>query len=177
MPGPTRTPDAWSQTQSKITGVPAEIYLQQHRERSAPTTIAPVDAAAIASQQQVADVFAQAGVIPCAGGRELRSGATALDQGPGDVTQPVANLDRLRDFVARPRRPGRFEGGQEPEILARGRPPAGATWSRHDDWLADAFAATRTRSTTNSTGYTRDPQRPLQHRQFRLGPRTGDAGP
>ena len=56
--------EAWSQAQSKVTGVPAEIYLQQHRERSAPTTIAPVDAAAIASQQQVADVFAQAGVIP-----------------------------------------------------------------------------------------------------------------
>ena len=56
--------EAWSQAQSKTTGVPAEIYLQQHRERSAPTTIGPVDAAAIASQQQVADVFAQAGVIP-----------------------------------------------------------------------------------------------------------------
>lgn len=56
--------EAWSQAQSKTTGVPAEIYLQQHRERSAPTTIGPVDTAAIASQQQVADVFAQAGVIP-----------------------------------------------------------------------------------------------------------------
>jgi sulfonate transport system substrate-binding protein len=56
--------EAWSQAQSKTTGVPAEIYVQQHRERSAPTTIAPVDAAAIASQQQVADVFAKAGVIP-----------------------------------------------------------------------------------------------------------------
>lgn len=59
-----RNAEAWSQAQSKTTGVPAEIYLQQHRERSAPTTIAPVDAAAIASQQQVADVFAKAGVIP-----------------------------------------------------------------------------------------------------------------
>jgi len=59
-----QNPDAWAQTQSKATGVPAEIYLQQHWERSAPTTIAPVDAAAIASEQQVADVFAQAGLIP-----------------------------------------------------------------------------------------------------------------
>lgn len=59
-----QNPGLWSQAQSKITGVPAEIYLQQHRERSAPTTIEPVDAAAIASQQQVADVFANAGVIP-----------------------------------------------------------------------------------------------------------------
>ena len=59
-------PDAWSQAQSKATGVPAEIYLQQHRERSAPTTIVPVDEAAIASQQGVADTFAKAGVIPSA---------------------------------------------------------------------------------------------------------------
>ena len=59
-------PDAWAQAQSKATGVPAEIYLQQHRERSAPTTIVPVDAAAIASQQVVADAFAKAGVIPAA---------------------------------------------------------------------------------------------------------------
>ena len=57
-------PDAWAQAQSKATGVPAAIYLQQHRERSAPTTIAPVDTAAIASQQGVADTFAKAGVIP-----------------------------------------------------------------------------------------------------------------
>jgi sulfonate transport system substrate-binding protein len=59
-----QNPDLWARTQSKVTGVPVEIYLQQHRERSAPTTIVPVDAAAIASQQQVADVFAKAGVIP-----------------------------------------------------------------------------------------------------------------
>jgi sulfonate transport system substrate-binding protein len=61
-----QNPDLWAQTQFKATGVPTEIYLQQHRERSAPTTIGPVDAAAIASQQQVANVFFKAGVIPAA---------------------------------------------------------------------------------------------------------------
>ena len=73
-------PDAWVQAQSKATGVPVEIYLQQHRERSAPTTIAPVDAAAIASQQGVADTFAKAGVIPAAVDvRPLWSEALNLD--------------------------------------------------------------------------------------------------
>jgi len=59
-----RNPQAWADAQSKATGVPAAIYLQQHEERSAPTQLAPVDAAAIASEQTVADTFAQAGVIP-----------------------------------------------------------------------------------------------------------------
>lgn len=56
--------EAWAQVQSKATGVPAEIFLQQHRERSAETRLGPVDAEAIASQQAVADTFAKAGVIP-----------------------------------------------------------------------------------------------------------------
>lgn len=57
-------PGAYAAALSAATGVPAAIYLQQHRERSGPTFLAPVDAAAIASQQAVADAFAQAGVIP-----------------------------------------------------------------------------------------------------------------
>ena len=57
-------PQAWADVQAQVTGVPADIYMQQFRERSAPTQIAPVDAAAIASEQAVADTFAQLGAIP-----------------------------------------------------------------------------------------------------------------
>jgi sulfonate transport system substrate-binding protein len=59
-----KNPDAWAQAQSKATGAPVGIYLQQRRERSGPSLLAPVDAAAVASQQGVADAFAKAGVIP-----------------------------------------------------------------------------------------------------------------
>jgi sulfonate transport system substrate-binding protein len=57
-------PEAWAAAQAAATGAPATAYLQQHRERSAPTRIQPVDAAAIASQQAVADTFAALGAIP-----------------------------------------------------------------------------------------------------------------
>ena len=57
-------PEAWADLVAKATGVPAALYVQQRRERSAPTRLAPVDAAAVASQQAVADGFAKAGVIP-----------------------------------------------------------------------------------------------------------------
>ena len=59
-----KNPEAWAAIQSQATGVAPEIYLQQHRERSAPTRLAPVDEAAIESQQDVADTFAKTGVIP-----------------------------------------------------------------------------------------------------------------
>jgi sulfonate transport system substrate-binding protein len=57
-------PELWAKAQGEATGAPPEIYLQIHRERSAPTSIEPVDAAAIASQQAVADTFAGLGAIP-----------------------------------------------------------------------------------------------------------------
>ena len=57
-------PGAWATLVAASTGVPASLYEQQRRERSAPSVLAPVDAAAIASQQAVADDFAKAGVIP-----------------------------------------------------------------------------------------------------------------
>ena len=57
-------PEAWAAIVGKATGVPAAIYLQAYRERSAPTSLGPVDAVAVRSQQAVADVFAEAGVIP-----------------------------------------------------------------------------------------------------------------
>lgn len=57
-------PQAWAAIVGKTTGVPAAIYLQQFHERSGPTSLGPADAAAIGSQQSVADTFAAAGVIP-----------------------------------------------------------------------------------------------------------------
>jgi sulfonate transport system substrate-binding protein len=56
--------EAWSAAQSAATGVPAEVYEAIHRERSEPTTLGPIDARAIASQQEVADAFASLGAIP-----------------------------------------------------------------------------------------------------------------
>ncbi|MBV8684132.1 MAG: ABC transporter substrate-binding protein [Caulobacteraceae bacterium] len=49
---------------AKATGVPAQLYMQQFAERSARSTLLPVSQAAIASQQNVADAFFRAGVIP-----------------------------------------------------------------------------------------------------------------
>jgi sulfonate transport system substrate-binding protein len=57
-------PDDWARISAKATGLPAALYLEQRRERSGPTALVPVDAAAIASQQRIADTFAQAGLIP-----------------------------------------------------------------------------------------------------------------
>jgi sulfonate transport system substrate-binding protein len=57
-------PDDWARISAKATGLPAALYLEQRRERSGPTSLVPVDAAAIASQQRIADTFAQAGLIP-----------------------------------------------------------------------------------------------------------------
>jgi sulfonate transport system substrate-binding protein len=57
-------PDDWAALSSAATGVPAAVYAQQRRERSGPTYLAPVDAAAVASQQTVADAFTKAGVLP-----------------------------------------------------------------------------------------------------------------
>lgn len=57
-------PAAWATALAKDTGVPEAIWLQQFRERSSDPRIMPVTDAAIASQQQVADRFATAKVIP-----------------------------------------------------------------------------------------------------------------
>ena len=57
-------PDAWARAAATATGVPAAIYLQQRAERSAPSVLGPVDAQAIAAQQQIADTFAAAKLIP-----------------------------------------------------------------------------------------------------------------
>lgn len=57
-------PELWAKAQGDATGAPPGIYLQIHRERSAATSLDAVDDAAIASQQAVADTFAQLGAIP-----------------------------------------------------------------------------------------------------------------
>lgn len=57
-------PAAWASAQAAATGLPVEIYERIHRERSAPAVLGPVDDAAIASQQTVADGFAALGAIP-----------------------------------------------------------------------------------------------------------------
>lgn len=57
-------PEQWAKAQGEATGAPSTIYLQIHRERSAATSIDAVDAAAVASQQAVADTFAELGAIP-----------------------------------------------------------------------------------------------------------------
>jgi sulfonate transport system substrate-binding protein len=49
---------------AKTTGVPAALYLQQFKERSARSSLEAVTDAAIASEQGVADAFFKAGVIP-----------------------------------------------------------------------------------------------------------------
>lgn len=56
-------PEQWSAKSGRIAGVPPQLFLNQVRQRSEPFKLVAVDDAAIASQQQVADVFAQAGLL------------------------------------------------------------------------------------------------------------------
>jgi sulfonate transport system substrate-binding protein len=56
--------ERWAQARAVATGVPAEDYLREFQERSGPLKLARVTPAAIASQQNVADTFATAGLIP-----------------------------------------------------------------------------------------------------------------
>ncbi|TWB37521.1 ABC transporter substrate-binding protein [Nitrospirillum pindoramense] len=54
----------WARLRAQLTNIPEAAYLQEYRERSAAYRLLPVSDAAIASQQDVADTFAAAGVIP-----------------------------------------------------------------------------------------------------------------
>lgn len=56
-------PDEWSAKSGRLAGVPPQLFLNQVRLRSQPYKLVAVDDAAIASQQQVADAFAQAGLL------------------------------------------------------------------------------------------------------------------
>jgi sulfonate transport system substrate-binding protein len=55
--------DQWAPTVAQQIGVPVEYVLQEFHNQSDPYELRPVTEAAIASQQQVADVFADAGVL------------------------------------------------------------------------------------------------------------------
>ena len=55
--------ERWNQARAAATGIPAEYYRVEAKERSARPALLPVSPAAIASQQGVADAFAEAGVI------------------------------------------------------------------------------------------------------------------
>ena len=56
--------EAWAEVLAKEIDVPIAFVRQQIENRSAPTTLLPVQEEAIRSQQQVADVFSNAGLIP-----------------------------------------------------------------------------------------------------------------
>jgi sulfonate transport system substrate-binding protein len=56
--------DEWTAAIAKEIGVPLAYVRDQFARKSASYALRPVDAAAIASQQEVADIFAGAGLIP-----------------------------------------------------------------------------------------------------------------
>lgn len=56
-------PEQWAAKSGRIAGVPPQLFLSQTRARSQPFQLVAVDDAAVRSQQQVADVFAQAGLL------------------------------------------------------------------------------------------------------------------
>jgi sulfonate transport system substrate-binding protein len=56
-------PDPWAAKSAKLLGVDKEVFLDVYRNRSQPYRMLPVSAEAIASQQEVADLFFEAGVL------------------------------------------------------------------------------------------------------------------
>ncbi|MEA3150933.1 MAG: sulfonate transport system substrate-binding protein, partial [Gammaproteobacteria bacterium] len=56
--------DEWTTVIAKDIGVPLEYVKDEFRRKSDMYSLRPVDAASIASQQSVADVFARVGLIP-----------------------------------------------------------------------------------------------------------------
>jgi sulfonate transport system substrate-binding protein len=56
-------PEKWAAKSGQIAGVPAQFFLNQVKNRSEPYKLIAVDDAAIKSQQKVADVFADAGLL------------------------------------------------------------------------------------------------------------------
>lgn len=56
-------PELWAQKSGRIAGVPPQLFLNQVKARSQPYKLVAVDDAAVTSQQKVADVFAQAGLL------------------------------------------------------------------------------------------------------------------
>lgn len=58
-----KNPDKWAARSGQIAGVPPQFFLNQVKNRSEPFKLIPVDDAAIKSQQKVADIFADAGLL------------------------------------------------------------------------------------------------------------------
>ena len=58
-----RNPKPWAAKSGQIAGVPPQFFLNQATQRSQPYKLVAVDDAAIKSQQQVADVFSDAGLL------------------------------------------------------------------------------------------------------------------
>jgi sulfonate transport system substrate-binding protein len=58
-----RNPQQWANRSGQIAGVPPQFFLNQVQNRSEPYKLIAVDETAIKSQQKVADVFADAGVM------------------------------------------------------------------------------------------------------------------
>ena len=58
-----RNPKPWAAKSGRIAGVPPQVFLNQATQRSQPYKLVGVDDAAIKSQQQVADVFSDAGLL------------------------------------------------------------------------------------------------------------------
>lgn len=56
-------PQPWAAKSGRLAGVSPQLFLNQVRQRSQPFKLVAVDDAAIASQQKVADTFAQAGLL------------------------------------------------------------------------------------------------------------------
>lgn len=56
--------ERWAKARSAATGVPADYYLNEFKERSSPFRLLRTSDPAIASQQKVADTFAAAGLLP-----------------------------------------------------------------------------------------------------------------
>lgn len=56
-------PEQWAAKTEQLMGIPKELFLQQFKNQSQPRVLQPVSEAAIASQQEVADVFFKAGVL------------------------------------------------------------------------------------------------------------------
>ena len=58
-----RNPDRWSTRSGQLAGVSPQLFLNQTKNRSQPYKLRAIDDGAIRSQQQVADVFADAGLL------------------------------------------------------------------------------------------------------------------
>ncbi|MDF9756947.1 sulfonate transport system substrate-binding protein [Pseudomonas sp. TE6288] len=57
-------PEAWAARCEQVLGIPREVFIAQYKAQSGPRVLQAVDDAAVRSQQDVADTFHAAGVLP-----------------------------------------------------------------------------------------------------------------